>query len=148
MDRFKFSLRDMPRQELLSEYAERIPWRYNRRLSYLLKPILRINDKVNNNFIICFSARHLYIAGQNLLAIFFDGTLKVDDDCKQIREFVKRNSTEKGDEFTVEVRIGLETIQIYLYWTTNLILPQKLQIKTMEMLMYWLWMRNEKFYIQ
>jgi hypothetical protein len=24
--------------------------------------------------------------------------------CKQIREFVKRNSTEKGDEFTVEVR--------------------------------------------
>ena len=25
MDRFKFSLRDMPRQELLSEYAERIP---------------------------------------------------------------------------------------------------------------------------
>ena len=86
------------------EYAEIIPWRYNRRLSYLLKPILRINDKVNNNFIICFSARHLYIAGQNLLAIFFDGTLKVDDDCKQIREFVKRNSTEKGDEFTVEVR--------------------------------------------
>ena len=72
------------------EYAEIIPWRYNRRLSYLLKPILRINDKVNNNFIICFSARHLYIAGQNLLAIFFDGTLKVDDDCKQIREFVKR----------------------------------------------------------
>lgn len=86
------------------EYAEIIPWRYNRRLSYLLKPILRINDKVNNNFIICFSARHLYIAGQNLLAIFFDGTLRVDDDCKQIREFVKRNSTEKGDEFTVEVR--------------------------------------------
>lgn len=86
------------------EYSEILPWRYNRQLSYLSRPILRIKEEAEESHLICFSARHLYVSGQNLMSIFFDGTLKVDNNCSEIKNILRKIVTEKGDEFRIQVR--------------------------------------------
>ncbi|MFB9080582.1 YecA family protein [Flavobacterium procerum] len=52
-------------------------WRFNRKLSYIRRPIIKL--KQGNSEVLLWSARHLVMASDNLKAIFYNGTLKVDE---------------------------------------------------------------------
>lgn len=52
-------------------------WRFNRKLSYIRRPIIKL--KQGDSEVLIWSARHLIMASDNLKAIFYNGTLKVDE---------------------------------------------------------------------
>jgi hypothetical protein len=52
-------------------------WRFNRKLSYIRRPIIKL--KQGDSEVLMWSARHLIMASDNLKAIFYNGTLKVDE---------------------------------------------------------------------
>lgn len=84
------------------EYPDIFPWRYNRLLSYLLRPLIKIKDE-NNNLKYIFSARHLASASENFMAVFFDGSLKVDPNFKKINSLLAERNNIKGKDFRNEV---------------------------------------------
>lgn len=84
------------------EYPDIFPWRYNRTLSYLLRPIIKIKDK-KNSYKYIFSARHLASSSENFLAVFFDGSLKVDSKFKKINSLLAERNNIKGKHFRNEV---------------------------------------------
>jgi hypothetical protein len=77
------------------------PWRYNRRLSYLMKPLIPVTIDEKKHFVL--SARHLLMAGENLLSLFYDGTLKVDSTKKKILQLLAERNRIKGAEYRNEV---------------------------------------------
>lgn len=77
------------------------PWRYNRRLSYLLRPIIYLSINGENHFL--FSARHLLSASENILAQFFDGTLKIEKENKKIIQLLAERNAIKGKRYRNEV---------------------------------------------
>ncbi|HAY3499317.1 SEC-C domain-containing protein [Elizabethkingia anophelis] len=77
------------------------PWRYNRPLSYLLKPII----KIENKFI--FSARHLSSASENYLAKFMEGSIKYDKKFKKLNKLEANRNNIKGKEFRNKVYLWL-----------------------------------------
>lgn len=83
------------------EYSDIQPWRYNRPLSYLLKPIIKIGDK----FI--FSARHLSAASENYLAKFMEGAIKFDKKYKKLNKLQANRNNIKGKEFRNKVYLWL-----------------------------------------
>ncbi|CAN0603940.1 unnamed protein product, partial [Ectocarpus sp. 12 AP-2014] len=66
------------------KHHEIFPWRYNRKLSYVRRPVLKIAQK-DNTYGFLWSIRHLKIALDNLLAIFHNGTLKVEKENYQVQ---------------------------------------------------------------
>ncbi len=52
-------------------------WRFNRKLSYIRRPIIRLQQR--DSEVLIWSARHIIMAADNLKAIFYNGTLKVDE---------------------------------------------------------------------
>ena len=81
--------------------SEIYPWRYNRRLSYIMKPIISFS-KENEDFLIV-SARHLWMASENYLAAFGSGTLKVSPEYKGIQQLIADQNAIKGEEYRDEV---------------------------------------------
>jgi hypothetical protein len=76
---------------------EAFPWRYNRRESYMLRPLIKIEIKGEIKYIV--SARHVVTATENMLSRFLDGTLKVGkDQFKLINLLAERNHI-KGKNF-------------------------------------------------
>ncbi|MFH6947307.1 YecA family protein [Flavobacterium sp. FlaQc-51] len=86
----------------LNEYPEIYPWRYNREYSYIRRPILKLKNE-DNSFLILWSARHLDMAMENLNAIFHDGLLKVNKECKEISKLILDRNNIKGNEFRNKV---------------------------------------------
>lgn len=86
--------------------SEIYPWRYNRRLSYLMKPIVPVR-KDGNSFLV-ISARHLWMASENLVAAFGNGILKVDSQCKGIKQLIADQNLIKGKEYRDEVHEWLK----------------------------------------
>lgn len=83
------------------EKWEVYPWRYNRRLSYLIKPLINIIIKEQTFFLI--SVRHLIMVSENLLALFFEGTLKVSSANKEVLQLIADRNRIKGKQYRNEV---------------------------------------------
>lgn len=83
------------------EKWETLPWRFNRRLSFLLRPVLSINKSGQEYLIL--SGRHLLMAGENLMALFFNGILKVDKKDKRISILIAERNKIKGGEYRESV---------------------------------------------
>ncbi len=97
------------------------PWRYNRRISYLLKPIITI--EINGEAHILVSMRHLYKAAENLVSLFNNGRLPLDKESKPIRSLLAERNAIKGKEYREQVLFWLTT-------NTNLFCyPQEITIK-------------------
>lgn len=96
----------VPRKEIETApegYAasEVYPWRYNRRLSYLVKPILFTKKGKKDMYLI--GARLLWKATENLIANFHDGTLKIDAQHKSINQFLAGRNAIKGKSYRNKV---------------------------------------------
>jgi hypothetical protein len=83
------------------EKWEVFPWRYNRRLSILLRPIIPMEKDGQKYFLL--SARHLLVAAENLMSLFFKGTLRVDSKNKRIKQLLAERNKIKGEEYRDEV---------------------------------------------
>ncbi|WP_206052104.1 YecA family protein [Nonlabens xiamenensis] len=88
------------------DFPEIFPWRYNRKLSYIRRPILRIGND-SNGYKLFWSARHLVSATDNLIYLFHNGRLKVDRDKKKLSKLLSERNKLKGDEFREEVYLWL-----------------------------------------
>ncbi|MBX3254916.1 MAG: SEC-C domain-containing protein [Chitinophagaceae bacterium] len=112
-------LRFLKRDDVLKtpvgfQKEEVYPWRYNRRISYLIKPLIFI--KQNNEEYILLSARHLYKAAENLVSIFHSGSLPLDKENKAIRTLLAERNAIKGKEFRDEIQNWLtENTSLYVY---------------------------------
>jgi len=77
------------------------PWRFNRRLSYLHRPILSLTKDGKEYYL--FSARHLLTVSENLMFLFFNGLLKADKGHKKITQLLAERNKIKGEEYREEV---------------------------------------------
>lgn len=84
------------------EYPDIFPWRYNRQLSYLSRPIIRIKDE-SGAYKIIISARHLVSSIDNFFAVFFNGSLKIDSKFRKINSLLAERNNIKGKQFRNEV---------------------------------------------
>lgn len=84
------------------DYPEIFPWRYNRKLSYIRKPILKVGND-NSGYKLYWSARHLISATDNLIYLFHNGMLKVEPDKKKLGQLIAERNNIKGKEFRDEV---------------------------------------------
>lgn len=109
-------------------YSDIFPWRYNRKLSYLLRPIILIKNE-NEEDTIIFSPRHLNSAYGNLHYALLNGILKVDSQYKKINSFLADRNNIKGKEFRNEVANWLQenpNLEVIPY---EYKIPRKGQIK-------------------
>ncbi|WP_024771538.1 hypothetical protein [Aquimarina macrocephali] len=90
------------RPEKLDDYPEIFPWRYNRKFSYIRRPVLRIKNN-DNSHTLFWSMRHLDSASKNLQAIFHNGLMKVDSKYKNINSLLAERNNIKGKEFREDV---------------------------------------------
>ena len=82
---------------------EIFPWRYNRKLSYLRKPLIRIIDEDKKIWYL-WSARFLIKASDNLIYQFSNASLRVEDEHSKIRNLIAKRLNLKGKNFTNKVR--------------------------------------------
>lgn len=98
------------------DYPEIFPWRYNRKLSYIRKPILKVGNE-DDGYKLYWSARHLISATDNLIYLFHNGMLKVESDKKKINQLIAERNNIKGKEFREQVcqwlsrNTGLEVVK-------------------------------------
>lgn len=84
------------------EYPEIYPWRYNRMISYLRKPIIKLKtDK--SEIIFVWSARFLIKATDNIIYLFYDGSLKLPKEQTKLQNLLAERNHHKGKEFRNEV---------------------------------------------
>jgi hypothetical protein len=120
------TLRFIKRNDVLKsppgfQKEEVYPWRYNRRISYLLKPLIFV-ERDNEEYIL-LSARHLYKATENLVSIFHNGSLPIDKENKEIRALLAERNAVKGKEYRDDVQKWLtDHTSLYVY-------PQEITIK-------------------
>lgn len=90
-------------------------WRYNREFSYVRKPLLKIKMR-DGTYSFIWSARHLAMASENLMHIFFNGLLKVNEkQYPEISKLVKERNTIKGKEYRDSVLQWLKQQPIYVH---------------------------------
>jgi hypothetical protein len=84
------------------------PWRYNRRLSYLRRPLI-ITSEPKNDPLILWGPRHVEDAEENLLNLVLNGKYKINDGTSnEMKNFVGNEVNKKGKEFTKKVRKWFE----------------------------------------
>ena len=84
------------------EYPEIYPWRYNRMISYLRMPIIKLkNDQSEYTYI--WSPRFLIKATDNLIDLFYDGSLKLPNEQTKLQNLLAERNNHKGKEFRNEV---------------------------------------------
>lgn len=72
-----------------------VPWKFNRELSYLRKPIININE------LFIWSKKHVFIAMHQLLSLCLGGRLKAKS--KMMKEFISSIQNIDGSNFNDEV---------------------------------------------
>ena len=99
------------------------PWRYNRRLSLNLKPLVKVFDdkKKKNKYYI--GPRQIIKSGRFLLYLFYSGKLRTAPDSK-LNSLIGKNLTKKGEEFTNEVYDFFKNV------TSDLIIDKEVFINT------------------
>ncbi|OFY17737.1 MAG: hypothetical protein A2W98_08525 [Bacteroidetes bacterium GWF2_33_38] len=86
------------------------PWRYNRALSYIRRPLVKIEHKEETT--ILWSYRYVLSSKDNLLSLLYSGRLKAKGGGK-LEAFLKKRNNEKGKEFRDEVCNWLENQKIF-----------------------------------
>lgn len=87
-------------------FPEIYPWRYNRIISYLRKPIIKLkNDK--SEYIYIWSARFLIKATDNIIYLFYDGSLKLPPNQSKLQNLLAERNNHKGKEFRNDVMVWL-----------------------------------------
>lgn len=109
-------------------YSDIFPWRYNRKLSYLLRPVIIVKNE-NDEDTVIFSARHLNSAYGNLHYALINGILKVDSQYKKINSFLANRNNVKGKEFRNEVANWLKQNHNLEVIPHEYKIPRKGQIK-------------------
>jgi hypothetical protein len=71
------------------------PWRFNRELSYLRRPLI-----LHDDFLI-FSYNHLYNSMYYLVSLFFNGTFKAK--CLEMKQYISKYFNESGEKFNQKV---------------------------------------------
>lgn len=77
------------------------PWKYNRSLSYLRKPLIKIKRK-DGQVLFYWSFRHVLDSIENLQVLLFNGRLKAKDG-GLLNDYLKQINNEKGKTFRDEV---------------------------------------------
>ena len=117
IQKMKFLKRPQPLSPPLGfEKWEVHPWRFNRRLSYLHRPIISLEEDGKGYLLL--SARHLITASENLISILFNGTLKPDQSNKKIIQLLAEINKIKGKEYRDEVASWLKentNLKVYDY---------------------------------
>lgn len=92
-----------------NDYPDIFPWRYNRKHSYIRRPVLKVKRN-DGGYDFLWSARHIDIASDNILSLFHNGALKVDKKYKRINKLLAERNNIKGKEFRQKVYDYLITI--------------------------------------
>ncbi|KPV58162.1 hypothetical protein QJ48_18145 [Paenibacillus sp. A3] len=71
------------------------PWRFNRELSYLRRPLI-----LHDDFLI-FSYNHLYNSLYYFVSLFFNGTFKAK--CLEMKQYISKYVNETGEKFNQKV---------------------------------------------
>ncbi|MCL6266379.1 SEC-C metal-binding domain-containing protein [Flagellimonas myxillae] len=82
------------------------PWRYNRKFSYLYRPLIELKE--GQKVYYAWGARHMLNSVSNLLHSFYDGTLKAENS-PNINNLTAKRLVQKGSEFNEEVYDWLKT---------------------------------------
>lgn len=98
------------------------PWRYNRRLSYISLPLISLQLNGEKYFI--WGPRHLEMAAENLLANFYNGSLKVPTEFKRINSQLAKRNAINGKKFRARVFNWLEQN------TSLSLIPHEVKIST------------------
>ncbi len=83
------------------------PWKYNRAISYLRKPIVEI-QKTDGKTYYYAGFRHIFSTIDNLYSLLFDGRMKARDN-GLLSKYLAKINKEKGDIFRAEVYDHLKT---------------------------------------
>jgi len=99
------------------------PWRFNRRLSLNLKPLVKVFDvkKGKNKYYV--GPRQLIKSGKFLLYLFYSGKLRTKPDGKLIK-LIGGNLDKKGANFTNEV------FEYFIEKTQNTLIDKEVDINT------------------
>jgi hypothetical protein len=81
------------------------PWRFNRALSYIRRPLLRI-PSTDGPTELAFTPGHLYRSSKNLVELVASGRLKARS--KALRNAMGAFTTSAGNEFNDDVALALE----------------------------------------
>ncbi len=94
---------NFPKNERQEEFY---PWRYNRKFSYLKKPLIKLikDDEIHY----AWGPRHMLNSVSNMLHNFYDATLK-SDNAPNIDNLIAERLVKKGTEFNNEVFDWLKT---------------------------------------
>lgn len=76
------------------EQSDIYPWKFNRALSYLRKPLLKV-QKADGTDVYLWGFRHMYSSSKNLESLIFSGKLKVKSGGK-MASFLSEVNREKG----------------------------------------------------
>jgi hypothetical protein len=77
------------------------PWRYNRELSYLRRPVIEVKRSDSKSYLY-FGFRHMLATASHLEYLLFEGRLKVKDS-GALDKYLAKINKEKGDFFREEV---------------------------------------------
>ena len=102
------------------------PWRYNRQLSYLRRPLI-INSEINGDeSLICWGPRHVEEAERNLINLVMSGQYNVNEDTpEEMRSLVGSVINENGKKFNKEVKEWLELNTSFTVFSGVPIAPRK-----------------------
>lgn len=89
------------------EMPEIFPWRYNRKLSHLKKPLLKIEDP-GQETVYLWSARFIVKSARNLFYQFSNATLRVDSNHLLIKNLIAQRNNLKGKEYRNSVSQWLQ----------------------------------------
>jgi hypothetical protein len=98
-----------PREDFLRptapfEGSDVYPWRYNRGLSYVRRPILR--QQHNGDDVVLWGRRHLYEAGKYLMNLCYEGRLRASSE--EMKKFMGKMRHQQGIDFGKNVAVIYE----------------------------------------
>lgn len=104
------------------------PWRYNRRLSLNLKPLIKVFDDKEKKYKYYMGPRQIIKSGQFLLYLFDSGKLRTAPDSK-LSSLIGKNLSRKGDEFTNQVYDFLKEKSLDIIIDKEVFINTKSQLK-------------------
>ena len=84
------------------------PWRFNRNLSYLRRPLL-LSVREGKNFVY-WGMRHLYASLQYLIRVTMNGQLQYEHQGMQMKKFIGKVNNQKGEDFNQQVFVELSKV--------------------------------------
>lgn len=106
------------------DYITNAPWKYNRRLSYLQKPLILINRKKEPDSVILFTPRHLTMSQRLLKHLMVSNRYKVNQASK-VKTALSIFKEERSEIIIKEVKDWLAYNDINNFYTDVWIGPKK-----------------------